>query len=116
MSPHEAGHVNVICSCLLGPLTEDGKPRDESELTSALASLAELAHKTLGAGWNGGVVVERRKLEHPEMGEAAACIAAVDLFARKMRPRKPRPVRDLIPMIDDLSASLRRLRAVTRQR
>lgn len=51
--------------------------------------------------------------EAPTLTEAAAVFAAVEVYHRKMHPRKPRLARDLPRMLDEMMESAIRTRAVT---
>lgn len=61
------------------------------------------------------VARERRRAmsEAPSLEEAVAVLAAVEIYGKKMYPRKKRLARDLPRLLDELKAATERLRAVT---
>lgn len=55
-------------------------------------------------------------MEHvlaPTLDEAAAVMAAVDTYGKKLHPRKPRMVKDMSRLLRELRESIERLEAVT---
>ena len=53
--------------------------------------------------------------DRPTLDEAAAVMAAADVYARRMHADAgPPPAEDLPRLLDELAASIKRLQAVTR--
>ena len=54
-----------------------------------------------------------KDLAKPTMDELSAVLAAVDVFGRKLHPRKPRMVSDASRLLAELREAIERVEAVT---